>query len=1024
MIRLRTIGQISIQIGGKPVPATNGLIISSLLYLIVERDRMISRKTFSELFFPDTARQSGRQLIYRLRKERGVEVKGDHATIIFSEPVEWDVEQLLHRGTATVAELEGLQRGYLADFTHVHSEAFSRWLDEHRSSVTRKLRDLLVHQVQEARSKRDYRSAGVAASGCLGLDPLNEAATLAVAESLAATGAKTHALQILDKYLSEVGPRTELRLAPRLLRERIAEYVSEPDREQTALIGRSRELETLRNALDESSAGRPQICLISGQGGIGKSRLIDEACSIAALTGHAIALVRLTSSDVDRPFSILRDLGPTLLDLPGALGASPEALGVVRGLCGRGPTQYSRRPANASDARAIAADIQQKLVDLVSAVTDEQPLAIRLENADYVDEASLELLEEVVSVGRRLCVIAASRAPIKLSDSIVPGLALTAVQLSRLGSEDSDAVLRDLFAQASVEYNPVFADNAIRVSAGVPLFLRLLFKNYLITRDPTGLPATLADSLTARLAHLHEPAKGVLDAIVILGTLSTVKRIEQLTELPRYSLAQSLRALEEQGFIRFSEGAALPSHDLLADATRRQMPPSVSQLLNRATATILEDEKHPEVDPLEIALHWQASGENTRALQVMMDSARHFIGLGRPRQAISLLQRATGWTTTSSDRIALDASLLEACYAAGEDHLGFAAAERLDGLGTRSSVDVQLMGMELAVGAGKELSPFRHSLETIASNRSLAPSMRSRAARLLVMIGDDLADAALATDALGRIEDIKHRSVETIIPRLIFEAVFGSIETAVQLADELNKSSKESSALGARLQAMWTASLALWRCGELLRAEKIAIEAFELAQEHSMWSGCIGFAAMTADLAWARGDIPRCQEWFDRNTEMMKRTGGPDRGYQHLGVGISLALHRGDPKTARTLLEEASRLFPGAMHARLRVNFLAHSMTIQLALGESPSQEDLEDLLSGYHERCALGNHDFVADAVVGALRHFGRSEEANGLREDYLRRHRKERTPVSNVFANLAGPNLTDPDATCRSAAYRTGRQ
>src|SRR4051812_16475842 len=124
MIRLRTIGQISVHIGDKPVAASNELIIAALLYLIAERGRPVPRKTLGELFFPDGDKHSVRQLIYRLRNEKGAQVEGDATSVVFSDTVEWDVEQLLARGTASDLELAALRRGYLADFAHGHSEAF------------------------------------------------------------------------------------------------------------------------------------------------------------------------------------------------------------------------------------------------------------------------------------------------------------------------------------------------------------------------------------------------------------------------------------------------------------------------------------------------------------------------------------------------------------------------------------------------------------------------------------------------------------------------------------------------------------------------------------------------------------------------------------------------------------------------------------------------------------------------------------------------------------------------------------
>jgi hypothetical protein len=730
---------------------------------------------------------------------------------------------------------------------------------------------------------------------------------------------------------------------------------------------------------------------------------VEEACSIAALTGHAISHVRLTAPDVDRPFAILRELGPTLLELPGALGAAPETLAAVRGLCGRGPAQYVRRPANAYDSRAVAADIQRKVVDLVNAVTDEQPLVIRIENADHIDEASLELVEALVSNGKRLCMFMATRVPLTLSDDVSLGLAVCRLRLAPLGVKESHALLLDLFNQSGREPSTLFLDNAVKVSAGIPLFLQLLFKNFLVTEDPTGLPSTLADSLTASLDRLKEPAKGVLDAVVILGGLSTVNRIGRLIELPTYSLVQAFRTLEEQGFIRFTEGAVLASHDMLADAARRRMPPSVSQLLHGTAAGILESEKEPESDPLEIAIHWQASGENTRALEVLINSARRSITLGRPRQAMALLQRASGWPTSIYHRLAIDTALLEACHAAGEDHLGLAAAERIDGLSNDVAPDVRVMGIEMAVGAGRELTPYRNTLELIAADRSLESQIRCRAARLLVMIADDLGDVTIGNSALGSIADTDSRTTERAIPRLIFEVVFGSTQEAIKLAGWLAAEGKSQAPKGIGIQAMWTASAALWRCGEASRSVELATEAFEIARANSVWSACTTFASLISDIAWENGDLVKCQEWFDLSAEMIKRSGGPDRGYHHFGVAIVIALENNDPQQAWRLLEEAEKLYPGTLRLRLGVSFLAHRILVKLALNATPSEQEVEELVKGHCERRALGAQDIVAHATVGALRRLGRFDEARQVREDYLQRYRKERTPVSSKYTHLS---------------------
>ena len=103
------------------------------------------------------------------------------------------------------------------------------------------------------------------------------------------------------------------------------------------------------------------------------------------------------------------------------------------------------------------------------------------------------------------------------------------------------------------------------------------------------------------------------------------------------------------------------------------------------------------------------------------------------------------------------------------------------------------------------------------------------------------------------------------------------------------------------------------------------------------------------------------------------------------------------------MLEELRRLFPRAAHARMGVQFLAHHVMVKLALSNSPTKSEVEDLLNGHYERQSLGAHDFVAEAAIATLRHLGRLEEARIVREDYLTRHRKERRKVSPLFRHLA---------------------
>src|SRR5205085_8679472 len=106
----------------------------------------------------------------------------------------WDVETIESRGQCTDEELESLAKGYLSDFGPSVSSGFDEWLEEHRARVSSMLRRNLLSQLRDEKAKHHFAAVDRTARACLALDPLNEEATLATAESLAMSGSKAEAL--------------------------------------------------------------------------------------------------------------------------------------------------------------------------------------------------------------------------------------------------------------------------------------------------------------------------------------------------------------------------------------------------------------------------------------------------------------------------------------------------------------------------------------------------------------------------------------------------------------------------------------------------------------------------------------------------------------------------------------------------------------------------------------------------------------------------------------------------------------
>src|SRR5258708_4054640 len=231
MVHLSTIGPVTVRVGSTRFAAESQRAGALLFYLVVERGKEIPRRALLPLFFPRSSEQAGshslRQLIYRLRN-LGAALPGDTIVTLPQDAATWDVEAIESRGQCTDAELDALSQGYLSDFAPKVSDAFDEWIDGHRATVSTRLRRSLLAQVHAQKAKHDFAGVDRAARACLALDPFNEEATLATAEALVMSGSKAEAVSMLDRYIDEVGPRSrELRVAPRLLRERISEYVAD-----------------------------------------------------------------------------------------------------------------------------------------------------------------------------------------------------------------------------------------------------------------------------------------------------------------------------------------------------------------------------------------------------------------------------------------------------------------------------------------------------------------------------------------------------------------------------------------------------------------------------------------------------------------------------------------------------------------------------------------------------------------------------------------------------------------------------
>ena len=315
---------------------------------------------------------------------------------------------------------------------------------------------------------------------------MNEEGTLALAEAMAIGGSKAEAIRMLDRYAEELGScsrdlKLPTHLAKRRINERLPEVTNRPH--ASAFVGRSSEMLQLQAKFDVTKQEQAHCALIYGEPGIGKSRLLAEFCTVAALDGAVAATAGLRENDADRPFGAFSDLLPSLLAMPGALGCAPESLRSLDRL-GKIPRSGSFDPTTSTESEALCDSIAHSIIDLIDAIASEQPIVLAIEDANWLDEMSATVLASLVSgPPRKVLTILTTRRLKSVSILQRNNAALTTIHVARLGSDAVAAMTGFLADSSRISIDAAMRQWLEATSEGNPLFLESLFAHYAVAND-------------------------------------------------------------------------------------------------------------------------------------------------------------------------------------------------------------------------------------------------------------------------------------------------------------------------------------------------------------------------------------------------------------------------------------------------------------------------------------------------------------------------------------------------------------
>ena len=444
-------------------------------------------------------------------------------------------------------------------------------------------------------------------------------------------------------------------------------------RRLTPLVGRDDEVAVLDGVFQELAEGRGAIVAVTGEPGIGKSRLAGEARSrwegrVRFLVAQGISYAQ------DVPYYPLREL------LRGFLGlgvGDPEArirLELKARLAAtfgdRADDRYPflasllglRLEAGAAERlRVLARDSVQRqtheaVVELARAVSREQPLALLLEDLHFADEPTLELFEEALSLAdeEAVAVLLLYRSDPDLRSWDLGEAArrryrhrFRELQLDPLGPDEGARVAA---AATGGELPGQLAAELAERAGGNPLFLEEAARDAIERGDGVAVPAAIQEALQARLDRLSAEVREVASLASVIGRSFGTPLLERLVSPQR--LRPALSELQRLDLIVEERRRPTPEyrfrHGLVQEAAYTSLLEESRRELHRVVGSALEELEHDELseaygllarhfseadEPLRAARYLLKAGDAARAVYAEEEAIAHY------RRALSFLDR-------------------------------------------------------------------------------------------------------------------------------------------------------------------------------------------------------------------------------------------------------------------------------------------------------------------------------------------------------------------------------------------------
>ena len=411
------------------------------------------------------------------------------------------------------------------------------------------------------------------------------------------------------------------------------------------LVERATQLESLRALLIEAERGQGSTCFLSGDGGVGKTRLLTAVTEEAERRGWAVVVGRAYPVETGVPYALfadaflplLRTLAPAQLTVltRGGLAELAQLFPALGASLDRGA------PVPRGEPTELKARLLWNFAQLVARLAAQRPLLIALDNLHWADSASLELLHFVARqlTSERVAIIAsynsaerdANQVLVRTEQSLLSLGATRVLTLAPLSLDGTLELVRRTFGVEGAAVEP-FARRLHARTAGNPFFVEETLKALVETGrlerrggvwvgwevEDFGLPRTVRDTVLGRLAGLSADARRVADLTAVLGARVTHDSLAAVTGLEDERLFAAIDELRRRQLVSELEDGGTVAYDFahptLRDVLYGELGLARSRALHAAAAEALEHHWGDDADAHADELAYHFARADARAL--------------------------------------------------------------------------------------------------------------------------------------------------------------------------------------------------------------------------------------------------------------------------------------------------------------------------------------------------------------------------------------------------------------------------